>query len=34
MRCAPHNQYQADLDFGRNFMDGWAAPVRSPGNVA
>jgi 5-methylcytosine-specific restriction endonuclease McrA len=22
MRCAAHNQYQADLDFGRSFMDG------------
>jgi 5-methylcytosine-specific restriction endonuclease McrA len=22
LRCAAHNQYQADLDFGRNFMDG------------
>ena len=21
LRCAPHNQYQADLDFGRDFMD-------------
>ena len=21
LRCAPHNQYQADLDFGRSFMD-------------
>jgi 5-methylcytosine-specific restriction endonuclease McrA len=22
LRCAAHNQYQADLDFGRSFMDG------------
>jgi 5-methylcytosine-specific restriction endonuclease McrA len=22
LRCAAHNQYQADLDFGRDFMDG------------
>ncbi|HXC50920.1 MAG TPA: hypothetical protein VN634_08555 [Candidatus Limnocylindrales bacterium] len=21
LRCAAHNQYQADLDFGRGFMD-------------
>jgi hypothetical protein len=21
LRCAAHNQYQADLDFGREFMD-------------
>ncbi|HXC52842.1 MAG TPA: hypothetical protein VN634_18295 [Candidatus Limnocylindrales bacterium] len=21
LRCASHNQYQADLDFGRAFMD-------------
>ena len=21
LRCAAHNQYQADLDFGRDFMD-------------
>jgi hypothetical protein len=21
LRCAAHNQYQADLDFGRSFMD-------------
>ncbi len=21
LRCAAHNQYQADLDFGRAFMD-------------
>jgi hypothetical protein len=22
LRCRAHNQYQADLDFGRSFMDG------------
>ena len=22
LRCTAHNQYQADLDFGRSFMDG------------
>jgi hypothetical protein len=21
LRCAAHNQFQADLDFGRSFMD-------------
>jgi hypothetical protein len=21
LRCVAHNQYQADLDFGRDFMD-------------
>jgi 5-methylcytosine-specific restriction endonuclease McrA len=38
LRCASHNQYQADLDFGRGFMNarrGRAAPpMHSAGNVA
>lgn len=38
LRCAGHNQYQADLDFGRNFMDAkrgaGAPPMHSPRNVA
>jgi hypothetical protein len=38
LRCASHNQYQADLDFGRAFMDarrGRAAPaLHSARNVA
>jgi 5-methylcytosine-specific restriction endonuclease McrA len=38
LRCAAHNQYQADLDFGRDFMDarrsGARAPEHSPRNVA
>ena len=38
LRCAPHNQYQADLDFGRDFMDArrgaGAPPMHSPRNVA
>ena len=38
LRCAAHNQYQADLDFGRDFMDAkrgaGAPPMHSPRNVA
>jgi hypothetical protein len=38
LRCAAHNQYQADLDFGRGFMDAMRSagrpPQHSPGNVA
>jgi hypothetical protein len=38
LRCSSHNQYQADLDFGRPFMDarrgGAAPPVHSARNVA
>ena len=38
LRCAAHNQYQADLDFGRAFMDArrgaGVSPKHSAGNVA
>ena len=38
LRCAAHNQYQADLDFGRAFMDAKRGagvnPMHSPRNVA
>ena len=38
LRCAAHNQYQADLDFGRDFMDArrgaGVKPMHSPRNVA
>jgi 5-methylcytosine-specific restriction endonuclease McrA len=38
LRCAAHNQHQADLDFGRSFMDAKRGKVgaarHSPGNVA
>ena len=38
LRCAAHNQYQADLDFGRDFMDARRSagvnPIHSPRNVA
>ena len=36
LRCAAHNQYQADLDFGRAFMDsrrGAGSPEHSPRNA-
>ena len=37
LRCAAHNQYQADLDFGRAFMDARRSarvhPAHSPRNV-
>jgi 5-methylcytosine-specific restriction endonuclease McrA len=29
LRCVAHNQYQADLDFGRSFMDGKRSSVRA-----
>jgi hypothetical protein len=31
LRCAAHNQYQADLDFGRSFMDGRRGRSTFPG---
>ena len=38
LRCAAHNQHQADLDFGRAFMEARRGtgvnPMHSPRNVA
>jgi 5-methylcytosine-specific restriction endonuclease McrA len=31
LRCAAHNQYQAELDFGRSFMAGKRGASRGPG---
>jgi 5-methylcytosine-specific restriction endonuclease McrA len=33
LRCRAHNQHQADLDFGREFMDRRRAAEHAPGHV-
>jgi hypothetical protein len=33
LRCAAHNRYEADLDFGRDFMDARRTAGRRSSNI-